>query len=414
MKDIDIINSIDINPYDFYNNYIKKRIPCKFHNHINDNDWKGSYWTNSYLKDKVNNIEVRIECRNNDNEKYGKGNEKIIKFDEFLNSIENGNDKLYLTTQDLEYDDEGRPALYSNPVKQLIGDFPMRPKLMGNLIPQNYNIWMGYSKSPSSSGLHHDFHDNLYILLRGEKHITLFPPKTAMDMYTVGEIVKIYDNGRINYLGQLTNEDGSDPNVERAVKASQALEQAGNDDDSEEIERALEDALDAEMEGFDDDDDDDFADDDDDDDEVLDSSKLPAYLNVVTGKRKQSDPNPETLQIPKKPKGSKEDPSNFSRVDTSLSDQELNSKFPKFVNVLKEKIEVIVSAGEMLYIPAGWFHEVKSSSNSSSSSSSDLPGHMAFNYWFHPPSVDLNEDKVSFEKPYRSDFWEFDYASRMN
>lgn len=54
----------------------------------------------------------------------------------------------------------------------------------------------------------------------------------------------------------------------------------------------------------------------------------------------------------------------------------------------------------MLYIPTGWFHEVKSSG---------LPeegGHMALNYWFHPP------DGTTFEKPYVSDFWENDWKQR--
>ena len=415
---IDIIDASCIDPIDFYDKYIKNRIPCKFINHINDIAWKGNKWTNSYLKDKVNDAEIRIEKRDNSNERYGKGNERIIRFDEFLNQLNDEDDTLYLTTQDLEYDDEGRPSLYSNPVKQLVGDFPLRPSIMGYLIPQNYNIWMGYSKVPSSSGLHHDFHDNLYILLRGEKHFTLFPPSTANDMYTVGDIVKIYENGRINYAGQLTNEDGSDPNVEKALKASQALEKAGDDDDSEEMERALEDALDAEMEGDDDDDFDDDEDDDDDDDNVddIDPSLLPDYLKreSVIGKRKQQDSAADSLQKKSKNNDASKEPFNFSKVDTSLSDQELKKKFPNYyVNALKTKIEVTVSAGEMLYIPAGWFHEVKS--KSSENPSKDLPGHMAFNYWFHPPSVQSQGEKeISFNKPYRSDFWPNDYNEYLS
>jgi len=231
-------------------------------------------------------------------------------------------------------------------------------------------------------------------------------------MYTVGEIVKIHENGRINYVGQLTNEDGSDPNVERAVLASHALELAGEDDDSEKIERALEDALNAEMEGFDDeyDDFDDDECDDFDNDDYFDSTKLPPYLKVETsiGKRKQH----FKAEFSQKKMKVKEYPDNFSKVDTSLSETELKKKFPNFINALKEKIEVKVVAGEMLYIPAGWFHEVKSKSYGNTSSTQS--GHMAFNYWFHPPSVDLIENKVSFDKPYRSDFWVNDYASRNN
>ena len=55
----------------------------------------------------------------------------------------------------------------------------------------------------ASSGLHHDFHDNLYILLRGRKRFRLYPPSEAPHMYTHGRPKKIYPNGRIVYDGQV-------------------------------------------------------------------------------------------------------------------------------------------------------------------------------------------------------------------
>ena len=36
----------------------------------------------------------------------------------------------------------------------------------------------------------------------------------------------------------------------------------------------------------------------------------------------------------------------------------------------------VLEAGEMLYMPAGWFHEVSS-----------VGQHCALNYWFHPPRL---------------------------
>lgn len=72
--------------------------------------------------------------------------------------------------QDLGVDNSGRPQLMSAPLDKLKDDFPLRPRLMGGLLPQTVNLWMGYSSMKgSSSGLHHDFHDNLYVLLRGKK-----------------------------------------------------------------------------------------------------------------------------------------------------------------------------------------------------------------------------------------------------
>jgi len=60
---------------------------------------------------------------------------------------------------------------------------------------------------------------------------------------------------------------------------------------------------------------------------------------------------------------------------------------------------VELRAGQMLYLPAGWFHEVRSEGGGAE-------GHCAFNYWFHPP------DGQSFERPYGSDFWTRDWLER--
>lgn len=54
----------------------------------------------------------------------------------------------------------------------------------------------------SSSGLHHDFHDNMYVLLRGSKRFRLYSPSCVADMYVRGTVNKVYPNGRIVYEGQ--------------------------------------------------------------------------------------------------------------------------------------------------------------------------------------------------------------------
>ena len=97
-----------------------------------------------------------------------------MKFEELIDEISKGNENLYLTTQELVYDFEGRPELISPPIEQLKSDLPIIPSLFGNLIVSNINLWFGNSVTKkSSSGLHHDFHDNLYILLRGEKEVNI-------------------------------------------------------------------------------------------------------------------------------------------------------------------------------------------------------------------------------------------------
>lgn len=54
-------------------------------------------------------------------------------------------------------------------------------------------------------------------------------------------------------------------------------------------------------------------------------------------------------------------PSNFSRVDPSLPRSELEEEFPMFLDAKECLVEV--KAGQMLYLPAGWFHEVRDSAH---------------------------------------------------
>lgn len=53
----------------------------------------------------------------------------------------------------------------------------------------------------------------------------------------------------------------------------------------------------------------------------------------------------------------KKAPDNFSKVDPSLPRAELAERFPLFLQA--ESCTVEVEAGQMLFLPAGWFHEVK-------------------------------------------------------
>ena len=68
---------------------------------------------------------------------------------------------------------------------------------------------------------------------------------------------------------------------------------------------------------------------------------------------------------------------------------------------------VQINRGEMLFLPAGWFHEVISHAVDGQSDGRKVAGHMAFNYWFHPPDAD------SFSCPYASPFWARDWLARQ-
>ncbi len=60
---------------------------------------------------------------------------------------------------------------------------------------------MGHSKHSegTSSGLHHDFHEVFYLVIRGSKTFTLFPPECVHDLYVYGNVSHVCGNGLICY-----------------------------------------------------------------------------------------------------------------------------------------------------------------------------------------------------------------------
>ncbi|CAM9479833.1 unnamed protein product [Chrysoparadoxa australica] len=385
---VDVTHS-DITPKQFFDEYVSKRRPVLLDGVLTDEGWRGSQWTIKHLAEKAGEASVRVEHRKDAEGRFGCGKEKTMRFGEFLEEMKKKNDLLYLSTQDLSVSIDGRPGIISPPLSLLKEDFPLRPSLMGGLIPQNINLWMGCTRhgAPASSGLHHDFHDNLYILVQGSKKFRLYSPADAGRMHTVGDMVSVHPNGLINYTGQPTRQDGSDMDAERALVAAEKLEsavEASKQDDSDVDEQAIMDAMDAVLDA-------EYGDaveaeegsSSDDEEEGLPDD---AHATEATGMAKGGG----SLGAPM--------PKNFSHIDLYRPAQEIEEQFPDFAGVACMEVEV--KPGQMLFLPCGWFHEV-------SSESGDEGGvHQAINYWFHPP------DSHSFERPYKSRFWEKDWTAR--
>lgn len=57
-------------------------------------------------------------------------------------------------------------------------------------------------------------------------------------------------------------------------------------------------------------------------------------------------------------------------------------------------VECTVEAGQALYLPAGWFHEVTSYATQESRI------HLALNFWYHPPD-NLKTAEAALQQPYR-------------
>ncbi|SCU82209.1 LAFA_0C09802g1_1 [Lachancea sp. 'fantastica'] len=273
--------------------------------------------------------------------------------------------------------------LYQPPMDSLIGTLSESPEFLSALIPQQINLWIGATSQTntkaqdeflsnydaqlprlglgrfvpgggSSSGLHHDHADNLYVPVSGHKRFTLFSPKDAHKMYTVGTIRKVYASGVIDYarcenspLWRNLRDDG-------AILGEVAHQQLSHNKNlTTEEQKKWTDIIKQ---------DEDFVDQD--SDVKLDP---PSFSTVI----------PTVVHLDK-------------IQDSSLRQKIQNKaleKWPLFFEA--NRIVVDLKPGEMLYLPAGWFHEVTSFGSLDAKDLKDQI-HIAANYWFIPPNgVDL-------------------------
>ena len=409
------VEADDFSPESFYEKYVSQRRPVIIKGGLSDVSGLDKWKSNEYLKDQAGDEEVMVERRPSDGESFGRGNEISMRFETFLELVHQGDEMHYLTTQDVESNEDGRPDLMAPFMKTLQKCFPLRPKLMGNLVPQNINLWMGNSVDGASSGLHHDYHDNLYIVLRGRKRFRLYSPIDTEKMYTRGTLVQVHPNGRINYKGDETTAYGSDLRSDAAAKASKGKEIAERmleeaeaavsegkpgaqgllEKAEEELDAAMDALIDAEMDSDDEEGDGGLFGDEDVNHEA-DFVKEDIEIETGTSDIEDEHITKKRRLVDKTVKN----PDNFSRIEPRLLDdlQHLKGKYPSFLNANAAYGDV--ENGDILYLPASWFHEVTSFGGNN--------GHLAMNYWFHPP-----DSKNDFSSPYTSDFWPNDFARRL-
>eukprot|EP00978_Attheya_sp_CCMP212_P033867 scaffold138915_cov42-Attheya_sp.AAC.2 len=413
--------SASLSAEDFFKTVVQKRCPMLLRHGLEsggrtkimeDMDVIWKQWRSSeYLDEIAGRAQVHVERRTSKDDRYGKAREQgeeVMTFGEFLQILQDPQkrDLYYMTTQPLQVDEEGRPQLLSEPLTSLMKDFPLRPKLAGNLVPMNCNLWMGYSKEGSTSGLHHDYHDNFYMLLKGNKCFDLYSPDQVDQMKTRGTIDHVFPNGLIHYEGEppvtatgvelaslkAWEAHQHQKKCEEAVSLAEAAVREGKPDGAaqlEEAEEALEDALEqvlgTEM-GQDDDGDN--------------SNEGQDFWTAMGKKTNNCD-------------GSVEEETEFSEEEDSDDEEAPPEKLNNFSTiesgVAKDipRAQVKVQAGDILFLPAGWFHSVTSYSAAVNGENTEEEAHCAFNYWLHPP------DNNDFDQPYQSGFWPSDWSDRM-
>jgi hypothetical protein len=253
---------------------------------------------------------------------------------------------------------------------------------------------MGTSNEGSSSGLHHDFHDNFYILLNGTKRFKLYSPDTAQYMHTRGIIHRVYSNGLISYVGSETRSDGvplllfgtasgnitspykqwTDPQNKGQLDQKSYSEESSNETyDKEENEEEI-----VIGSGFD------YKSTDEEEGEPVAAYE---WDNDVHDDYDESELQEDCFVAA----------DNFSTIPLSaLQDKErLIQDFPHVATLPTCTFEL--QSGQCLYLPAGWFHEVVSFSSGDSTGTGAT--HLAVNYWFFPHNLLTN-----FKYPYEDDF----------
>ena len=351
---------------------------------------------------------VKVEVRDGPADSYGKGRKVPMTFGELLDA---DSPNLYLTTQEAANGHVLAPPLSA--LADTPHPLPLRPALMGHLVPHSINLWLGRSVEPASSGLHHDFHDNLYVLLRGCKRFRLFSPADARNLYTAGAIARVHANGRISYRGEVpTTSDGRTPEdvaeaamrrarrglrrAERRLADAEAENEACGGGGDVVAEAAVERA----------------------EEELADAMERSVRTAQAHRRRRATAEAAAAAAAAAAADGDAAAPSthlppSFSRIGNlagecgKLASPGASCSFPRLGRA--RMLEFELRAGEMLYLPAGWFHEVSSSG-----------AHCALNYWYHPPRCESDDgprsggdEQPCFERPYgrASAFWEREWRS---
>lgn len=423
-KTINVLNTLP-SPEEFYKLYVKQRKPvvlkkCWTQLRGKCDDTIPSLDTLMSIVDSKALVEVNQ--RSGIVNSFSPEHSKVvqIEFGDFVSKLQSPTVvDYYMTTQTLPVNDEGRPELHTTPMSELFesSHCAMRPDLLGNLIPVTYNLWMGATSTvKTSSGLHHDYHDNLYCIWDGCKTMQLAPPQCVLKcIQTQGTLLKLHDNGRIVYSEQLDDSggmirpDGALEQVERIVELQIRQENVERlldiDPDNVKLEEEL-DQIQAELLDIEC------------DDEINSAEGNCFHFGVNTKDERVEDMNSDSDE-----NGDCQDEVDINKHNEKRKVDEIRSEEPdakkcKLNNSCESRIPlnfatheptdvvfetVHLEKDDLLYLPAGWFHNVYSKGSKKTDGI-----HMAMNYWMHPP-----DNTGTFEKPYLSEFWCRDWDSRF-
>jgi len=135
--------SPDMVPEEFFSEYVAKRHPAVFSGSLTDEQWKGSQWTLPYLFRKAGGATVTVEDRPILADRSSGAGAMFLemRYREFVSSLIAGETRYQLTNSDVQCsmsdlrDRTGFLGTVLQPLHTLAEEFPLRPVILGNLIP---------------------------------------------------------------------------------------------------------------------------------------------------------------------------------------------------------------------------------------------------------------------------------------
>ncbi|KAF4714517.1 inositol hexakisphosphate kinase 3, partial [Perkinsus olseni] len=195
----------------FWKDYIAERKPCVVRGGGKEYI---KLMSNAAMMRVAGDEVVTAEERKDESDSFGKtdwsDDKRLhIPFKDFIKRVSTS--KVYMTTQDIPISqNDGGPTEKMGPhIQKLIDNnlIPLNPPMLKdtNLTQYQVNMWFGHAKDGSTTGLHHDYHDNVYMLLRGRKVFRIYSPDAiAKGLDTNGvaalnDTVVVLPNGLICY-----------------------------------------------------------------------------------------------------------------------------------------------------------------------------------------------------------------------
>jgi len=397
---VDLNNSIA--ERSFFDDYIMHRVPAKLKGPVNGAMWhmmpddedNVMKWSNlDYLRRATQDCEVMVErasepggekkkdkkkssesstnSNNKDSKKYwfGHGRREPMRFTQFLDCIESeSGPDLYLSAQPTEDGLFPSSLIYAPLSHMPTTDYPKRPRIIGPLIPHRYNLWIGKGNK-TTTGLHVDFHDNIYRLISGKKTFRLYSPAMMSLIGLRGEITKMHENGLPQFAGHdIIRSDGASVIAAKVWKMTETIKtrlvlMTYSDGTMTRPFRIPTKWIHPSVLWQDD------------EEELADE-----LHNIMSNGNQKSAVYPDHFAM-KNTLDRKIDTSTFTNQDWI---QSLNAYgvTGRLLRLIRRDMwhEVTLEAGDSLYLPSGWAHEVISSTDDQGSP------HVALNYWFHPPS----------------------------